>query len=42
MIENLLNLLRQRQPQKRYEGRHRAEPPQQRQPESNNNSAGVN
>ena len=30
MIANLLNLLRQREPRQKYEGRHRAEPPQQR------------
>ncbi len=30
MIENLLNLLRQKEPRPKYEGRHRADPPQQR------------
>ncbi|MGH3714068.1 MAG: hypothetical protein ACRDT4_11495 [Micromonosporaceae bacterium] len=34
MIENLLNMIRQRQARPRYAGRHRADPPQQRRPES--------
>lgn len=43
MLENLLNMLRQRQPRPRYEGRHRADPPpQQRRPEANSSPVPVN
>jgi hypothetical protein len=41
MIENLLNMLRQRQP-RRYEGRHRAEPPQPTREQSAGSALAVN
>ncbi|MGH3739131.1 MAG: hypothetical protein ACRDT6_26560 [Micromonosporaceae bacterium] len=43
MLENLLNMLRQRQPRSRvYEGRHRAEPPRQRQADTSSAPVAVN
>jgi hypothetical protein len=42
MIENLLNMLRQRQTRPRYEGRHRAEAPQPSREQSAGSAVTVN